>query len=283
LTALRDKTLLAFSPGKVKAVKIRLDNRQVELEKTASAAWRWPGRETFKVRADRVDSLLRRLDMARIKDFVTEAPSAKELAAYGLAKPLSVVTLEEDKRTETLFLGAPQKHDLYARKGSGGPVFLVEERVKQAIEQTLATLEDRRLWSGDLASVHKVAWGPPDKAWAAVKEEKAWKLTGPGQESLTQPRLLLEMTLQKFQNLEYSRLTPGSKPPDQKTYSLELWEPSGHLLVRMTETGRQEQDQTELNLERQGKFELALVPLKAYQELQADLARLTQELGKAKE
>jgi hypothetical protein len=162
-------------------------------------------------------------------------------------------------------------------------VFLVEERLKQSIEQTLATLEDRRLWSGELARVQKMTWGPPDKAWTAVKEEKAWKLTGPGQASLTQPGLRLEMALQKFQDLEYARLTPGAKPPEPKTYLFELRDADGQVLLRLTETGRPEKDQAAVSLERLGKFEQALVPLKAYQDWQADLARLTQEPGKTKE
>lgn len=283
LTALRDKTLVAFSSGKVKAVKIRLDSRLVELEKTAPDTWKWLAREGFKVRSDRVESLLRRLDMARIQDFVAESPHAKELAAYGLVKPWGVVTIEEDKRTETLFLGAPQKQGLYARKGAAGPVFLVEERLKQSLEQTLASLEDRRLWSGELARVQKVTWGLPDKTWTAVKEDKAWKLTGPGQESLSLPGFRLEMALQKFQDLEYARLTPAAKAPEPKTYLFELRDAEGQVLLRLIEMDKPNNEQSAVNLERQGKFEQALVSLKAYQDWQADLARLTQAPDKTKE
>lgn len=282
LTALRDKTLFAFSLDKVKAVKVRLDSRQEELEKTAPDRWKRSGPKHFKVRADRVESLLRRLDMARIKDFVVESPSAKELAAFGLAKPSGAVTIEADKRTETLFLGAPQKQGLYARKDSAGPVFLVEEHLRQTIEHTLIGLEDRRLWSGEMGQVQKVTWGPPDKTWTAVREEKAWKLTGPGQKSL-QPGVRLEMALVKFQDLEYTRLAPAANPPEQKTYLFEVGNASGQLLLRLAETGRLEKDQVEVSLERQGNFEHALVPLKTYREWQADLARLTQEPAKTKE
>lgn len=284
LTALRDKTLFASAAAaKVTAVKIRLGVRQVDLAKDAPTTWKWLGREGIKVRADRVESLLRRLDLARIKDFVAESPGPKELAAFGLAKPLASVTIETEKGAETLLLGNPQQQNLYARKGTTGPVFLVEERFKHSLEQTLATLEDRRLWSGDLAQISKVTWGPPDGTWTAVKGEKTWKLTGPGQGGLNQPSWRLEMSLQRFQELEFSRLAPGTKPSQAKAYRLELWEATGQLLMRLMETGKREKDQMEVNLERQGKFELALVPIKAYQDLQADLARLTQEPEKTKE
>jgi hypothetical protein len=283
LTAFRDKTLFAFSLGKVNAVKIRLDSRQVELEKKAPNTWKWVGREGVKVRADRVDSLLRRLDMARIKDFVAESPNAKELSDYGLAKPLGAITLAEEKSSECLFLGVSQRQDLYARRGSAGPVFLVEERLKQDLEQALGKLEDRRLWSGDVALVHKVTWGPPDKAWTAFKEEKGWKLTGPGQESLTQPGLRLEMALQKFQDLEYARLAPQAWPPEPQAYLFELRGADDQVLVRLTSAGRPEKDQVAVSVEHPGTADRALVSLKAYQDWQADWARLTQEPGKARE
>ena len=283
LTALRDKTLFAFSLDKVKAVKIRLNSRQVDLEKNAPTTWKWLGREGVKVRADRLESLLRRLDMARIKDFVAETPTAKELAAFGLAKPLGVLTIEEDKRTETLFLGVSQKQDLFARKASAGPVVLVEERLRQEIEKTLASLEDLRLWSGDPAQVQKVIWGPPDRPWTAVKEEKAWELSSPGQKILIQPGLRLEMVLQKLRDLEYSRLAPAAKSPDQTTFRLELWETPAQHLIRLMETGKREKDLIEVSLERQGNFQLALVSLKDYQELKDDLTRLTKAPGKNRE
>ncbi len=283
LSALRDKTLFSFSSAKVRAVKIRLDSHQVELEKTPPDAWKWRGREGFKVRADRVESLLRRLDMARIQDFAAESPNAKELAAFGLAKPSGVITLEEDKRTETLFMGASQKQGLYARKGKTGPVFLVEERLRQNLEQTLASLEDRRLWSGESARVQKVTWGPPGKTWTAVKEEKSWRLTGPGQESLTLPGFRLEMALQKFQDLEYARLTPAVQPPEPKTYLFELRDADGQVLLRLLDMDKKDKGEAVVSLERQGKFEQALVPLKAYQDWQADLSRLTQAPEKKKE
>lgn len=278
LTALRDKTLFAFSPDKIKTVKIHLGTLQVNLERTAPDAWKWQGREQVKVRADRVDSLLRRLDLARIKEFVSESPGAKELAAHGLApKPKGEVTLVEENQTQTILLGEADKAGVYARKGSAGPVFLVEERLKKDLEQTIAELPERRLWPGKIAAVQKVIWGPPDKVWTAVKEENSWKLSGPAQESLSQSAVRLEMALLKFQDLEYARLFPAGKPAEAAKYLLELQDASGKMLLRLGETGRSEEDKVEVSLEGQDKVERALVPLKAYRAWQEDMDRLTKK------
>jgi hypothetical protein len=281
LTALRDKTLFAFSLVEVKALRIRLASLQVDLEKAAPDTWKWQGKEQFKVRADRVESLLRRLDLARIKDFVAEAPGAKDLAAYGLApRSKGAVTVEEKKSQETILLGDKHQEGIYARKGSIGPVFLVEERLKNNIEQTIAALEDRRLWSGPVADVQKVTWGPPDKLWTAVKEEKSWQLTGPAKESLTQSSVRLEIALLKFQDLEYARLVPATKPLAQKKHLFELRDAAGQLLFRLAEIGTPEKDGVEVSLEEgQGKIEHALVPLKPYQEWREDMDKLTKKPG----
>lgn len=283
LTALRDKRLVDFPIDKVKEVRIRFGSFQVDLEKTASATWKWLGRDQFKVRSDRVESLLRRLDLARIKEFVSEIPTAKDLAAFGLTPKSKIeVTIKQEKQTATIFLGDPRKEEIYARKGSAGPVFLVEDRLKKDLVQAIAGLEDRRLWSGQVADVQKVTWGAPDKIWTAMKGEKSWQLTGPNKEGISQSAVRLEMALLKFQELEYARLVPAAKPSEQKKYLLELRDASGNLLLRLTELTSPEKDQVEVSLEGQGKAERALVPLKPYQEWQEDMKRLTKKSEETK-
>jgi hypothetical protein len=282
LTALRDKTLLAFSPDKVKALKIHLGSLKVHLNKSEDT-WKLQGRDQFQVRADRLGSFLRRLDSAQIKEFVSESPGPKELKTYGLVpKPKGEVTVTEDKRTQTILLGEAGKEGVYARKDGTGPVFLLNERLKKDLEQTIAGLEDRRLWSGKIADIQKVVWGHPNKTWSAVKKDKSFRLTGPGQESLTQPAVRLEMALLKFQDLEYARLVPAAKIAKPAKYFLELHDASGKLLLRLAETGRSAQDKAEVSLERQDKAKLALVPLKTYQAWQEDMDRLTRKPAEAR-
>ncbi|MDI6853193.1 MAG: DUF4340 domain-containing protein [Deltaproteobacteria bacterium] len=279
LTALRDKTLLSFSPDKVKALKIHVGSQKVNLHKIDNT-WKLQGQDQFRVRADRLDSLLRRLDTAQIKDFVSESPGPKDLKTYGLVPtPKGEVTVAEDQRTQTILLGEAAKEGVYARKDGTGPVFLVNERLKKDLEQTIAGLEELRLWPGKIAEVQKVAWGPPNKTWTAVKKDGSFNLTGPGKESLTQPAVRLEMSLAKFQDLEYTRLVPAAEPAKPAKYLLELHDASGKLLLRLAETGKREKDKVEVSLERQDKTELALVPAKPYQAWQEDMDRLTRKPG----
>jgi hypothetical protein len=278
LTAWRDKTLLAFTPDKVKALKIRVDAHHVDLQKTSPDAWTWLGKEQIRVRADRVDSLLRRLDLARIKDFIIEFPGAKDLASCGLApRPKGEIILEEGEHKAALLLGDTQKDAIYARRGSGGPIFLVEERLKKDIGQALSGLEDRRLWTGALSEVHKLSWGTPAKTWTAIKEEKSWRLTGPTNETLSQTPLRVEMALQRFQDLEDLRRWPEAKPAEPQGFVFELQNAADQLLVRLVETAGPDADKVEVSLEQPGKMERALISRKTYQGFKEDLDRLTQK------
>jgi hypothetical protein len=279
LAALRDKTIFAFTGPKVKTLSLNLGSHQVELERTGPAHWQWPGREGFKVRSDRVESLLRRLELARMMDFIAEAPGAKDLAAFDLEpKPKGKMVLEAEGGRETLLLGADRPEGVLARKGADGPVFLVEKRLAQDLEQTLAGLEDRRLWSGDTADVRKVAWGPPAALWTATPEGKGWRLTR-DKESLTRGSVHLEYALQKFQDLEYARTLPAAAPPEGPAYLVELRDAAGQLIFRLAQVGKPEKDRVEVSLERQGAVERALILLQPYQRWQEDMVRLTKEPG----
>ena len=175
--SLRDKTLWAFDPTQVKSIKIRIDKTVVDLEKTAGA-WRWVGRADYKVRADRVEELLGRLQRARIIDFPRAGP--KDLRAVGLAPQAKTeVTLVTPKGAESLFLGAGTGSEIYARLGPQGQVVKVGKGLPEQIARAVTTLEDRRLWAGSVAEVGKVVWGPPGRTRTAVREENSWKITGP--------------------------------------------------------------------------------------------------------
>ncbi len=283
LTALRDKRLVEISVAKVKRLKIRLDSLQADLRQVSPAVWKWSGREKFKVRPDRVECLLRRLDMARIKEFVSEKPRARELAAFGLApQPQGEVIITQGKEeTATLFLGRSRKQDIYARKGRTGPVFLVDQRLLKDLQDGIARLEDRRLWTGQVAEVHQVVWGPPGQTWTAVKEAKSWKLTGPDRQSLSQSALRLEAGLVKFQDLEYTELLPAVATPQPGTYLLELKDSAGKPLLALAELAKPDKDKVEVSLKRGEKVERALVPLKPYQEWQEYMQKLTEKPGES--
>jgi hypothetical protein len=273
LTDLRDKTLLAFEPGEVKGVKIKSGRLKVDLEKTGPRAWRWTGKEDFKVRPDRVDSLLRQLHEARIKDFPEQLP--KNARALGLTRPQAEVTLVTAKGSETLQLGAAKDDLIYGRKGEDGPVVLVDPKLAENLGKAATTLEDRRLWGGPVLEARKVVWGPPDKSWTATKDKDFWELKGPEGQAVKQPAARLELALWKLQNLEYTEMVKrprGGRIPEP--YALEVFTGGAQPVFRLEVTG-QTGNQIQVKTQKGEQGLTALVPAKTLAEIQGDLGRLT--------
>jgi len=94
-----------------------------------------------------VEDLLRELTGRGIKEFGAETPA--DLRAYGLAPPTSRIALTTDEKAppQTLLLGRADKSKggVYARRGEGSPVLLLEERVAKAVPERFLDLRDKTL------------------------------------------------------------------------------------------------------------------------------------------
>jgi hypothetical protein len=275
LLALRDKTLLAFIIGEVKGLRVKTPKIAVALEKTGPQTWRWVGRPDFQVRGDRVEKLLRDLHIARTKNFLEPPP--KNLAALGLVPDRQTeITVATPAGDQTLWLGAKKDDAVYARLGAGGPVVLADAALAGEVDKTLASLEDRRLWSGAIPAVHQVVWGPPGKTWTARKDQDAWKITGPDQAATQQPAVRLEMALWNFQKLEGEKtLPPGGAPTGPPAFVLELLDQAGKPLLHLEEVGARGKDRLMVRTREGPATAPALIPLAPFRQWQEEMHRLT--------
>jgi hypothetical protein len=275
LLALRDKTLLAFIMGEVKGLKVKTPKAAAALEKTGPQAWAWVGRPDFRVRGDRVEKLLRDLHIARAKNFLEPPP--KKLAALGLVPDQRTeITVVTPAGARTLWLGAKKDNAVYARLGATGAVVQVDASLADEVGRTLASLEDRRLWSGAIAAVHQVVWGPPGKTWTARKDQESWKITGPGQAATQQPAARLEMALWNFQKVEGTKiLPPGEAPKGPPVFGLDLLNQDGKPLLHLEEVGAKGKDRLAVRT-REGKTTTTvLIPREPFRQWQEEMQRLT--------
>ncbi len=284
LLALRDKTLLAFISSEVKGLKIKTSKTSADLEKTGPLTWRWVGRPHFRVRGDRVEKFIRDLQLVRAQNFLKEKPG--DLAALGLVPGRETeITIVTSAGDQTLFLGAKKGKAVYARKGTAGPVVLVDASFPDKIDKTLASLQDRRLWRGTIPEVHQIVWGPPGKTWTAQKDKDIWKITGPHQAKTQQPSIRMEMALWDFQRLESTSIKAQVSPPPAgpPAFVLEIRGPAKKPLLHLAEVGTVGKGTLKVAI-RAGKktnTETALVPLAKFRQWQDEMHRLT-ATGKAK-
>ena len=275
LLALRDKTLLAFITGEVKGLKVKGPKTAVALEQTGPQTWRWVGRPDFRVRGDRVEKLLREIHIARARDFLEPPP--KDLAALGLTPDRRTeITVKTPAGDQILWLGAKKADAMYARKGAEGPVMLVDAALADGIDKTLASLEDRRLWSGAIPDVYQVAWGPPGRTWTARKDQNAWKITGPDQAATQQPGVRLEMALWNFQKLEGEKIpAKATAPAGPPAFVLELLDKAGKRLLHLEEVGASGKDHLAVRTGEGQTTATVLVPLAPFRQWQEEMRRLT--------
>jgi hypothetical protein len=285
LLALRDKTLLAFVSTDVKGLKIKTSKTSADLEKTGPQTWRWVGRPHFRVRGDRVEKFIRDLQLVRVQHFLNQPPG--NLEALGLAPGRQTeITIVTPTGDQTLFLGAKKGNEMYARKGEAGPVVLVDASIPSKIDQTLASLKDRRLWRGAIADVHQIVWGPPGQTWTARKDKDTWKITGPQGAKTQLPSIRLEMALWDFQRLEGTTVKAqvGGSPTGSPAFVLDLRGQAGKPLLHLEEVETVGQGTLKVAT-REGEkttTEMALVPLAKFRQWQDEMQRLTAATGKAR-
>jgi hypothetical protein len=280
LLALRDKTLLAYSVGEVKGLRVKGPKTSVVLEKTGPQTWRQEGHPDFRVRGDRVEKFLRDLQMARVRNFLEPPP--KKLAALGLVPDhRTEITVKTPAGDQSLWLGTKKDDTVYARLGADGPVVLVDAALATGVDKTLASLEDRRLWSGAIPTVQQVVWRPPGKTWTAKKDQDTWKITGPDQVATQQPAVRLEMALWNFQKLEGEPIKTQGAPKGPPTFVLDLLDKSGKPLLHLEEVGVQGKDRLQMRTGEGKSAVTALIPLAPFRQWQEEMRRLTVTAGES--
>jgi hypothetical protein len=222
-----------------------------------------------------VEKLVRDLHIARAKIFLEPLP--KKLEPLGLVPDrrtqITVVTPAGD---QTLWFGAKKGDAVYARIGAAGPVVLADAALADAVAKTLASLEDRRLWSGAIPAVHQVVWGPPGKTWTARKDQETWKISGPDQAATQQPAARLELALWNFQKLELEKIQPpGSVPKGAPAFVLELLDKDGKPFMRLEEVGAPAKDRVTIRIQEGKNTVTVLVAQGPFRQWQEEMRRLT--------
>ncbi len=278
LFALRDKNLWAFNADQVKSLRIRNDQNQVELEKGNGNTWSWVGRPEMRVSSPRLERLLQELSGVQVTEFPAAPPP--DLQAAGLAPQARMeVTIASPQGSESLDLGSQTPNGVYARRGTQGPVVLVARDLPEKIQQGVANLEDRRLWTGLIPEVGQVAWGPPGQTWTARREGEGWKITGPNRAAVQQPAYRLEMALNGLQRLEFSRLVnlPQAGAPAAPVFVVDLSDQTGKPVFHLEQLGNlaKGQAETEVRATSGGTTVTAVIPPEAFTRWQEEMTRLT--------
>ena len=177
---LRDRTLLAVKGDQVQRITLARGGATATIERDGRT-WRLGGAARGRADPNRVESLLRELTGRGIKEFVAETPG--DLRGYGLAPPAVRIALATDEKAppQTLLVGRSDKAKggVYATRGAGSPLLLLEERVAKALPGRFGELRDRTLLLFSREQVEAVSLASPKGEVEVTQSDGKWEIVKP--------------------------------------------------------------------------------------------------------
>jgi hypothetical protein len=223
--AYRGRRVLDFAVGDVDRIEVKRGTETLTL-KHDKGDWKLTGPPAVEVDAGKASTLAASLGTLEAASYVKDAPDAKELDSYGLAKDAlaaKVVFSDTSKKpAQTLLIGKslPEKPDqFYARLESGTSVFAVTKALRDSLEQDALSYRPLQLWrlAIDGMSTLRVKQAGQDE-YRLTRKDGGWQIAGPfeatAQATLVTP-MLTELTAPRCERYETAQAT------DLKKYGLD--------------------------------------------------------------
>ena len=181
LADLRDKTVLAFDARAVTGFEIVTRDDTLAVE-GADGQWKLTRPVALAADADTVRGFFEKLDAARVKQFVAEAP--RSLAPYGLDRPVRLAIhtgRDKERATKALLFGKVDKarQGVYAMRPGEPSVLLLPEEVWTALPENVAALRNKLVVEFDREKVTRLDIESPKGAVTLVREANRWRITAP--------------------------------------------------------------------------------------------------------
>jgi Domain of unknown function (DUF4340) len=183
LHALRDKTVLAFTPAEVQEVQLtRGTDAPVVVQRQAEDTWRLTAPVSAKADAQQIRALLQRLHDVKVQAFIAE--DVADLESYGLQTPAWHVHMHigQDHTPLTLSLGKvdSERKGVYAKHDDAPRVFLLPQTLWDNLPQTATALRDKTLMKYEREHITRLEIQAPNEHMVITS-------TGPRQYTMEQP------------------------------------------------------------------------------------------------
>ena len=183
LHALRDKTVLAFTPAEVQEVQLaRGTETPVILQRRAEDTWRLTAPVSAKAEDQQVRAMLQRLHDVKVQAFMAE--DATDLESYGLQTPAWHVSLNvgQEHAPLTLSLGKvdTERKGVYAKRDDATRVFLLPQDLWDNLPKTATAVRDKTLMTYEREHITRLEMQAPNQHIVVTN-------TGPRQYAMEQP------------------------------------------------------------------------------------------------
>jgi hypothetical protein len=180
-TALRDKTLVVFSPDDIVSLSISRDGKTVTVKRQADDSWLITEPMKFAADPDQITDIL---DFLSGQAAVGFAPEGAAPAEYGLSAPaISLLLVDKDGATSRLFIGKPAGDGNYWAMREGRPsIFMVAETVKNKLTVSADFIMNKSLFTYIVSDVTAFEVTGADSLISVVRDGRGWKITKPDAE-----------------------------------------------------------------------------------------------------
>lgn len=175
----RDKTIVTFKEDDVVGLAMQGPGGGVELRKRDG---NWMIERPVATRADdaTVGTLLTTLHSMHAETFVSDNPSAADLAAYGLDKPTREIVLLDSADKETrLQFGDESEKGLYVKVADRPSTFIVGTWAARDLGKSLGELREKTVLQFDPAAVGSIQVQRGDgETFTLVGKDGTWSIEG---------------------------------------------------------------------------------------------------------
>ncbi len=197
----RDRTILAFDAKDVSGFEIVLPDQTLAVE-GGPRAWRITRPVALRADNETVTEFLDRLTGQKVKEFVADAPAARD--PYGLERPVQIAIhtgRDKDRVTRTLLLGKAEaaKKGVYAMRAGESSVLLLPDDVWNQVPKNVGVLRNKTVVEVERDKVAKLEIESPKGSVTVSRESDQWKIVAP--EALSADQVEVGTVLTKLNDL----------------------------------------------------------------------------------
>jgi hypothetical protein len=179
----RSPMLLHLDGRQFDHIQIRAGQRILEFARdVTNAVWRISKPTPARANHQRIVELLQQLQTARVKEFVTDSPTA-DLERYGLQAPeLELSFALDTNRVTALEFGASPTNEpasIYVRRLSTTNIVVTDRALFEQLSQPSTAFHDPRLISGDPAQITMIQVKGAASFTVERQTNGAWMITQP--------------------------------------------------------------------------------------------------------
>ena len=177
----RDRTILAFDAKEVSGFEIVLPDQTLAVE-GEPRAWRITRPVPLRADNETVTEFLDRLTGQKVREFVAEAPPARD--AYGLERPVRITVhtgRDKDRVSRTLLLGKVDaaKKGVYAMRAGESSVLLLPDEVWNQVPKNVGVLRNKSVVQVERDTLTRLEIESPKGSVTVARDDGDWKIVAP--------------------------------------------------------------------------------------------------------